>query len=178
VIRGVTYSRGPLVLCLAAVGSACAMIWLRHNTAGDWMEQRRRSAELEGALIKRVAALSDCVVPHLNALHALVGRLRGQLGTEDLWARLVLLFGKDWSAEPGAKEQRTGYSTQTGTFVRLAPKAADWPRIVDVVRSAEQLPGVGIAWLEMRSSGDREHRSLDVVKIAVAINCRLPGSIP
>jgi len=154
------------------------MAWLRHHMAGEWLEQRRRAAELEDAINKQVAAMSDCDDPHLNALRMLAGRLRGQLGTDDAWGRLVLLFGRDWTAEAGPKEQRAGYSTQTGSFVRLAPSPSDWPGVVNVVRSAEQLPGVGIAGIEMRSSGDRERRSLDIVKIAVAIHCRLPGSTP
>jgi hypothetical protein len=177
-IRGVTYSDRLLALCIAAVGAVCAMAWLRQHLEGDWLEQRRRAADLEGVLSRQVTAMSDCDDSHLNALRALVDRFRGQLGTEDPWGRLVLLFGKDWTAEPGPRDQGAGYLTQIGTFVMLAPSVSDWPGIVDAVRSAEQLPGVGIAGLEMRSTGDRDHRSLETVKIVVAIRSRLSGSAP
>jgi hypothetical protein len=50
-----------------------------------------------------------------------------------------------------------------------SPATTDWPQIVDAVKASESLPGVGIVGFEMKTSGDHEHRSVDFVRVVVAI---------
>lgn len=175
-IRGVAYSKKLSVLCAIGIGAALTTVWIRYQLTSDWLEQMSRAAESEGVLIKQIATMSDYNDSNLRALRLQIGRFRGQLGQEDLWKCLVLQFGKDWTSKVGPKEERTGYSFQIGTFIRVSPSASDWPRIVEVVKAAEHIPGVGIAGFEMKSSGDREHRSVDVVKVVLAIRSRQPGA--
>jgi hypothetical protein len=154
------------------------MALVRHHLASDWGEQLHRAEDLEGNLSKQIAARADCRDSDLDALRARVGTFRGQLGPEDAWERLVRQFGKGWAAEAGPTDGRDGYSIQIGTFVLLSPAASDWPAIVELVKAAEHLPGVGIAGFEMKSRGSRDRCAVDLVKIKVAIQSRRTGPIP
>jgi len=170
--RGVAYSRRYAALSLVALGAAFAMAWLHHHVNGEKIEQRRGAAAFEADLGRRIAARSDCDDPSLRGLRARVGRFREELGPEDAWERLVVKFGRGWTAEAGSRDEKDGYTFQAGTLLLLSSAPSDWPAIVEAVGVAEQLPGVGFSGFEMKSSGDTEHRSLDLVKIVVAIHSR------
>jgi len=174
--RGVSYSRRWLAFSLTWVGAACAMALFRHQMAGESLERIRGAADREGTLSRQIAERSDSEDSNLIALRARIGRFRKQLGSADSWDLLVRQFGGSWTAEAGPRDDRADYSLQVGTFVRISPAVSDWPEIVRAVGLAEHIPGVGIAELEMRSSGNRDHRSMDLVKFVVAIRCRRPGS--
>jgi hypothetical protein len=177
-MRGFAYSQKLLALAGATVGAAFVTALLHHHVFGERIGRRIRAENLEGSLTKQINGMSEFDDSKLDALRAWVGRFRNQLGAEDSWERLVLQFGKDWDAQAGPKDERAGYSFQTGTFLLQSPVPSDWPRIVDAVSAAEQLRGVGIARFEMKASGDREHRTLDLVKIVVEIRASRPQHIP
>jgi hypothetical protein len=59
-----------------------------------------------------------------------------------------------------------------------SPATTDWPDIVDAVKDLEDCPGVRIIEFEMKTSGDRERRSVDLVKIVVAIQTLRSAAIP
>ncbi len=173
-IRGVVYSKRLTFFGAAAVGAACVAALMRHHLVSEKVERRVRAADIEDSLSRQIAAISDCDDAHLEELRGRVGRFRGQLGPDDAWARLVRRFGQRWTSEAGQKEERDGYSFQVGTLMLISPSVSDWPGILDSVKAAEQIPGIGIAGLEMRSSGNRELRSMGMVKIVVAIHSRKP----
>jgi len=177
-IKGVKYSKRLSVASAACVGAACAMALLHQHVASKRFEHTRRAADLAGALSKQIASKSDFEDSNLNALRARVNRFRGQLGPEDAWERLVRQFGEGWTAEVGPRVSKGGYSFQNGSFVLPSPMASDWPRIVEAIKAAEHLPGVGIAKIEMKTSGKLEPRSIDIVRIVVAIHSRRIDSIP
>jgi hypothetical protein len=154
------------------------MALVRHHLASEWDEQLHRTADLEGALSRQIAARSDCRDSDLDELRARVGTFRDQLGPEDAWEHLVRQFGNGWTAEARPRDDRDGYSFQIGTFVKLSPATSDWPAIVELVKTAEHIPGVGIAGFEMKSSGSRERRTVDLVRIVVAIHSRRTETIP
>jgi hypothetical protein len=64
-----------------------------------------------------------------------------------------------------------------GTFELLSPALSDWSKTIEVIGTTESLPGVGIANFEMKTSGNREHRSVDFVRIVVEVHSRRLGSI-
>ncbi len=177
-IRGVAYSKRLLALSAVGTGAVCAMALLHLRLTGERAEQRRRAVDLEGLLSGQIVSMSDCEDSSLEALRARVGRFRVQLGPQDTWERLLRVFGGRWKAEAGTKEDKDGYSLLSGTFVLLSPTASDWPEIVETINAAEHLPGAGIAGFEMKSSGDREHRTVGLVKIVVAVHARRSGPNP
>jgi hypothetical protein len=176
--KGVAYSMHASALSATGLVAACAMMFAHLHIASEKTEQRRRAVHHEDDLSGRIAAKSDCEDSRLDALRARVGSFRGRLGPEDAWERIVRQFGKDWTAEAGPMDILDGYSFQVGTFLLVSPAISDWPGIIEAVKTAEQLPGVGIASIEMKSSGNREHRALDLVKIVVAIHGRRSGFVP
>lgn len=176
--RGVAYSRHALALGSAGLGVAWAMVLVHHLVAAVRTEHWRRAAELEGSLTKQVAARSDYEDSKLDAQRARVGSFRSRLAPGNTWDSLVRLFGKGWTAEPGPSDVREGFSLQAGTFILVSPAASDWPQIVEAVEAAEQRTGVGIASFEMKSSGNAERRTVDLVKIVVAIHARPRGFTP
>jgi hypothetical protein len=177
-IRGVVYSKHLLVVSAIGIAAACTMALVRYHVASEWKERLRRISDLEALLSKQIAARSDCRDIVLNTLRARVGTFRSQLGSENAWECLVRQFGNGWTAEAGPRDGRDGYSVQIGTLIMLSPIASDWPAIVESIRTAEQLSGVRIARIEMKSSGSREHRVVDLVKIVVAIQSRRTETAP
>jgi hypothetical protein len=176
--RGVAFSRPLLVAALAGVGAAAAMAALHRHLVGEADERRRDGEQAQAALASAIAGMYDCGDPDLAALRARVARFRGGLGSEDSWARLARQFGARWNAEEGVSDAKAGYSIQPGVFFLASPAPSDWPTILETVGAAESQPGVEIVAIEMKSSGDKERRSLDLVKIAVAIHARLAPNHP
>jgi hypothetical protein len=168
-IKGVQYSKALAGCAAVSVIAACAMSWRHLELGADIAQQRRRAADAESKLTSEIAGKSMYEGESLDALRDQVGRTRIQLGDAGTWSRLVRQFGDGWSAESGPTEDKGGYEIRYGTIRLLAPSVADWPKIVEAVRDSEAMRGVGIAEFEMRTSGDRDRRSLDLVRILVAV---------
>ena len=139
-------------------------------------QARRIAALLQSDLSGRIAAQSGCGDRDLQALREQVGLFRRHLGQEGSWGRIVQLLGKRWTVEGRETEEGKGYSTESGAFRMLSPAVADWPGIVEAVGSLETMPGAGIIEFRMKSSGSRELRSLDTVKIVVSVRTRRAGA--
>jgi hypothetical protein len=154
---------------VASVIAACAMSWRHLDLKANIAQQRRLAAVAEAKLTSEITAKSMYEGESLDALREQVGRSRVQLGDPGTWGRLVRQFGDGWTAESGPTEDRGGYVIRYGTVRLLAPSVTDWPRIVEAVKDSEAMRGVGIAEFEMRASGDRDRRSLDLVRILVAV---------
>lgn len=177
-IRGVQYSK-PLAAGAAAVAIASSMlIWQHHELGAKISEQRRNAAIAESNLESEVAAKSMYESEYLNALRDQMSRSRVQLGDEGTWGRLVRRLGDRWSAEPGQMDGKGGQSIRYGTMRLLLPTVTDWAKIVEAVTNSEEIPGVGIAELEMKTSGSRDRRTLDLVRILIAIQTRRTGENP
>jgi hypothetical protein len=175
--EGVVYSGRLAILCGAALGAAILMAWLRQDLKGVRTAKLRVDARLEAELSRQIAARSDCEESDLEALRTRVDRLRIFLGPKGTWEVLVRQFGKSWTAQAGPKSDCEGYSVQTGTLRLLSPTLADWSKTIDVLTASELLPGVGITGFEMRTSGNRERRSVDLVKVDVEIHTRRSENI-
>jgi hypothetical protein len=160
----------------AAMIAACAMTWRHHGLAARISEERSRAATVEANLNAEIAANSMYDSTSLTALRDRVGRSRIRLGDEATWGRLAGRFGEGWTVEAGAADEKGEHSIQYGTIRLQSPSVADWPKIVEAVADLEAMPGVGIAELEMTSSGGRDRRSLDLVRILVAVHTKRSGS--
>jgi hypothetical protein len=174
-IRGVQYSKPLAAGGAAAVIAASMLIWQHHELSANISEQRRRAEVAESNLESEVAAKSMYESEYLDALRDQMRRSRVQLGDEGTWGRLVRRLGDRWSAEPGQTDEKGGQSTRYGTMRLLSPTVTDWEKIVEAVTNSEETPGVGIAELEMKTSGSRDHRTLDLVRILVAIQTSRTG---
>jgi hypothetical protein len=171
-IRGVSFSRVLAAAGSAAIVAACATLWLRLEVNSEDLEHRRLASGLEASLSAQISAKAVYDDARLEAMRSRVGRFRLQLGTNDTWDRLVRGFGEGWKAEVGPRDERNGFSIQYGVFRLKSPALADWPEIVERLKDSEALPGVGIVEFEMKTSGSREQRSLDMVRILVAVQTR------
>jgi hypothetical protein len=175
-IVGVAYSKPRAALSAAGLAAAFAMAWLQHHITGERHERLRQTTDLERNLANKIAAMSDFEDRNRDELRAQVDKFRVQLGPEGAWNRLVRQFGKDWTVDAGPRDDMDGYSVQVGTFRLQSPVTSDWSKIVEAVKASEQLPGVGIVGFEMKTSGDREHRSVNFVRVEVAIQTVLSTS--
>ena len=173
-IRAVAYSKSRAFACAAGVGALLAVCAVRHHVASLRSSWLRLTAGKEGALCAEIAGLGAYESPCLENLRRQVRGFRTNLGAPDTWERLAGLLGKAWTTEPGRREDRDGYSVSVGTVALTAPATSDWPQIVDAVRAVEQVPGVGVVGFEMRTSGDREHRVVDLVKVIVSTQTQRP----
>jgi hypothetical protein len=167
--RGVSYSRWCAAASAAGVGAALFAVLLHHHEIRGRSGRLEEIAAQENDLLAQIAAKSGFDRPAMEALRARVGRFRIHLGPDGSWDRAVRLMGKAWAADAGAREDREGYSVQAGTFRLQSPATNDWPQIVDAVRALGQIPGVGVIGFEMRTSGERERRSVELVEILVAV---------
>jgi hypothetical protein len=177
-IKGVQYSKALAGGAAASVIAACAMSWRHLELGASIARQRQRAAVAEAKLTSEIAARSMYEGESLEALRDQVGRSRIRLGDAGTWGRLVGQLGDGWAADSGATEDKAGYVIRYGTIRLLAPSIADWPRIVGAVKDSEAMRGVGIAEFEMRTSGDHDRRSLDLVRILVAVHSSRTESTP
>lgn len=170
--RGVSFSRPLAAAAAAALAAVCAVAGAHAELRSLTSFRMGRATELERSLREQIEAKSGCDRDRLEALHEQVSRLRVQVGAEDTWNRMIRIFGDAWSTETLSREDRSGCSFQTGVMRLKSPSLADWPGIVEAVRACEGLPGVGIAEFEMKTSGTRERRELDSVRIVVVVQSR------
>jgi hypothetical protein len=159
--RGVAYSKPLAVAAMIALGAAGTMLWARLATEAGLSKLRRDSAADKRALQTRIAAMSDCETENVDSLRREVSRFRVNLAAFGTWESLA--------SSLGPKEERNGYSIQLGTLRLLSHAVGEWPEIVSTVGRLEALPGVGIAELEMKTSGTGDRRSLETTRILVVI---------
>jgi hypothetical protein len=168
-IRGVAFSKWRVAAFAAGIGSASTAALLYHR---DGINRSERLAEIAGQqsdLVAKIAVKSSFEQSALDALRNKVNRFRLDLGPEGSWDRAVRLLGKAWAANAGTRDEREGYSVQKGSFSLQSPATNDWPQIIEAVKSLGQIPGVCIIGFEMKTGGDRVRRSVDLVKIVVAV---------
>ncbi len=170
--RGIVYSKRLAAASAVAIAAACATFWLSAQLKSKVLKRQHSAAALAASLSAQIAAKSEFEDERLEMLRDHVRRIRLQLGTDDTWDRMVRKFGERWAVEPGPKENRNGSSVQRGVFRLRSPRLTDWPEIIENVKNAEALPGVGIAQFEMNTSGSLVRRSLDSVTILVAVQTR------
>jgi hypothetical protein len=166
-IKGIEYSKRLAALCALVLSATVAMVCLYEE-----METRRHLrlnayGNAVRCIAEQIAARADCEDSDLVALRGKVERSRSLLGSKDTLEILVRTFGTGWSIISNAKDDRSGFEVQLSTFRMRNPTLGDWQKIVDLVGSLEQLPGVGIENFRMNTSGDIEHREVSVVEVIV-----------
>jgi hypothetical protein len=174
--RGITYSKPLAGAAVAALVVAGALFCMREANAANRAGLRRHAESDERALEAQVSAMSAFEDENVAALRARVGRLRLQLGPDGTWERLVSRLGAGWGSEAGTREDKAGYSIQTGTVSVLSRGVDEWPAIVEAVGQMEAMPGVGIAEFEMKTSGSGDRRTLDTARMLVVIQTTRTGS--
>lgn len=175
--RGVRFSRWSAVFCGAGIIAVLSSAMIRHHVVRSRIADRSQFEISEQDLKTQITAKSGCDLADLIALRSIVGRFRVQLGPSDSWDRLSVQFGKEWSAEGISRDDWDGYSVQVGALRMRSPATSDWPDIIEAVRTLEGTPGVRITGFEMKTSGEHERRSVDLVRIAVAIQMARPAAI-
>jgi hypothetical protein len=174
--KGATCSRWSLVFCGAAIVAGLSGAMAQRHVVHVRLDDRSRVEDSERDLASQIGARSGCDQADLDALRDRVGRFRIQLGPSDSWNRLAVQFGKGWKAEGTARDDWKGYSVQEGELRMRSPDTSDWPAILETVKALECTTGVRITGFEMRTSGEHERRSVDLVRIAVAIQMQRPKS--
>jgi len=167
-IRGCTCRRSRAAACVLAACAFAAAFAVRRHTAGELSELLRQGSAREADLRARIAGLGPCEAADLEELRARVRGMRSRLGAPDTWDRVIRLLGGAWACGPLRLDERDGYAVGTGSVTLRQPTVADWPAIVDAVRAIEGVQGARVCGFEMRTSGDRERRAVDLVSIAVS----------
>src|SRR5208283_5282899 len=175
VIRGCTCRRSRAAACALAAFALAAAFGLRRHTAGELSELLRRDSAREADLSAKIAGLGPCEAADLEELRDRVRGMRSRLGAPDTWDRLLSVLGGAWAGGSLNLDERDGYAIGAGTVTLRQPSTSDWPAIVDAVRIIETVPGARVCGFEMRTSGDRERRAVDLVSVAVSTQTeRLP----
>jgi hypothetical protein len=112
---------------------------------------------------------------NVSESRARVEQYRSLLGPDNAWETLTEKFGDSWLIEAGTKRDRGGSSIQTAMMTMRSPTLADWSKAVVSTGTLELLPGVRIAKFEMRTSGNIDHRSVDLLRMKVEIHTRQPS---
>jgi hypothetical protein len=175
-IRGIEYSKPLAAAGFTALVAAGAMFWMRTAASRMLSEQRRHAAVAESELETRIGAMSKFESENVEALRLQVKRVRLHLAADGTWGRLVGRLGSGWVADGASMEDRNGYSIQSGAFRLRSHAVGEWPEIVEAVKDLEAMPGVGVAELEFRATGNGVHRSLDTARIVVVVQAIQAGS--
>ena len=173
--KGFDYSDRILIAAVLAIGLSGVLAWARSAAATSVTETRRRGAELESALGAQIAAKAEFDHARLESLKADVRRFRSHLGSKEAWQHMTDTLGKRWICEDIAREDSGGYSLQSGSLSMLSPLTADWPQIMDALKTISEMPGVSLVEIRVRSKGGREGRTLESVKIRVAVRSNSEG---
>lgn len=176
--RGIAYTRGRAATAATGLAAALAIGLLYHHMGAARAGWRRENAELEGTLAAQIASLPRCESADVDALRTRVRSFRNRLGPPDAWDRLLARLGRDWKGSPDPRQHRSGYALQAGSLELPSASTADWPAILDAVRTIEEAPGVGVVAFEMRTGGDRIRRSVDLVRVRVALQTEPRGAVP
>jgi hypothetical protein len=173
---GMTYSKPIAATAITTLLAACGIAWINSALKSDAEGRKRRASDRDASLSAQVVERASYENFSLEALRDEIGRFRVQLGGEGTWENLARMFGERWKAEPGQQEDKDGYSIRFGTLRLSSPETGDWPGIMEAVRKCEATPGVGVTDIEIKTSGNRERRSMDLVRIAVAVETNRLGS--
>jgi hypothetical protein len=170
--RGISFGWASAALAgsaLVAAGSALGLVL--HFRARVRDEEGRAETRMRdlGALAERDAPFGD---DRVAALREEIARFELGLGDGSALERLSGGLGPRWSLGEVQASRRGNYVLRRATCSLARPELSDWPAILGAVRSAEEIPGVRVAGIEIRSSGDNERRSLDVVRITCEVEAR------
>jgi hypothetical protein len=170
--RGISYTKSFAIASATATLASCAVLWMHASINARILEQRRSALEIDSRVSAQIAAKSEFNGERLKDLRAKVNNIRIHLGAEGTWERITREIEKTWIIEGGLIDERGGYSIQYRNLKLRRPLVADWPNVVQTVKDLEALPGVSVAELEIRTSGGRDGRSMDLVRIQLALQKR------
>jgi hypothetical protein len=170
--RGIRFSRRPAAAAVASLTALLVALGFHlHASAAAAAEARRSASHIE-ELSRRTAADAAYDDPALGELRDRIERFRRELGTTDALSRLAGQLGSRWSLGSARALDRGLYRVHQASASLTAPEVSDWPAIVEAVREAEDIPGVSVPEIELRSSGDLGRRSLDLVRMACLVRAR------
>jgi hypothetical protein len=158
------------VLCTAVICAAGLMLltrWYLNLDRTAWLKVTSSSTD---ALSQQINSLAEFCDANLFALRFRAKTYQSHLGPESTWSELEDRYGKSWSIESGAKHENSESTIQAGILTKISPTVADWQTAVDTLGSLEILPGISVSRFEMRTSGDLEHPSVDIIRIVIEIN--------
>jgi hypothetical protein len=176
--KGVVCSRSLLVVAGVLFTLTCGLIWLRFKLKAELADRTRSDVATENALATQIAAMPGSEDEDLDLLRSKIDRIRLQLGDGLTWPRMVSTLGPQWQPQTSTWTEKSGASLRTEILERRNPELEDWPEIVSSVNALESFPGVSISDFEMRTSGSRENRTLDVTRVTLSIRSRMPSNSP
>jgi hypothetical protein len=176
--RGFSYSKPLAAATVAAVIVAGAVSWTHAVTKTRILDQRRRGGVMMDEMTSQIAAKAEYEEANLEALRARVVQFKKRLGNAGAWQSLAARLSAGWHADPTKKEDRRFYTVESGSFLLLSHSVGDWPDIVSAVHDLESIPGVDVAEMEMRTSGDGVRRILDTARIVVVARTTAAPAVP
>jgi hypothetical protein len=175
-IEGVEQSKRQATVCAFALGLTAAMVCVHREVATEWDRRLRRMDDSGTGIEKQIALRKNYEDSDLAALRARVNHFRSLSGPAGTFEFLLKTLGNDWAVESGPKVERDGFSVQLCTFWMHTPNLADWQKAIGILGILEGVPGVGIAGFKMKTSGDREHRKVEILEIIVEVRSCHPAN--
>ena len=173
--KGFTCTR-PVALAAALSAAAAAVSCLVGSIQSSrTLARHQHGLQEERGLNAQIAGESDYDASRLNRVRDEVRSFQVQLGPRDAWEQVARIFAARWTLEVSSRDDREGYSTQSGSFRMQSPTVADWREIVDTVAAAEKAPCAAVTDFEMKAGGDRIHPAIDLVRIGVSIRSHPAG---
>ncbi len=167
--RGVTFSRrrawGCAAMCVVAACAAAS----HHRAARDRFVANARQRALEAQLAIRIEGLAAFSDANLERRRGELAGARAQMSGQSEWEGFLRAVPTTWRVEAGVPSERGSYAVSRTTLSLVSPEPSDWPAVVDLVGSLEQVRGARVSRFEMRTRGDRQLRSVESVEVAAEV---------
>lgn len=172
--KAIVCTRYPLRSIVTAFCIAGGLLYLRLSLKAELAGSERSDAATESALAAQISAISGCKDEDLEVLRAKIGHIRLQMGDDVTWTRMESKLGAQWQRQGASWTEESGFSLRTEILERRHPDIDDWLEIVRSVKAWEAVPGVSVVAFEMRTSGGRDHRTLDLARVTLSVRSRTP----
>jgi hypothetical protein len=175
-IQGIVYSKalalGAGVALLAAVSAAGWHLQAAAAAAEERGSDVRQARELRQS-IARKAEFDDA---HLEAARVRAAGHPVPLAAEGAWQEWTAALGPGWQVSVPEVRIHPACVVRLATARLVAPSVGDWPKVVAAVGEIERRPGFGVLEVELASGGDHHHRTMDTVRLVVAMGARRPAA--
>jgi len=174
-VKGVAYSKPWALAALVGIlVAASAGVWraaVRTDVTRETDAENRRRRER----LQTIAHLAPFDDGQLALARRRAREHPARFAVDADWDRWVAGLGGDWQISPREIVIHPSYTVSKATARLIAPSVGDWSRIVAAVGEIERRPGFGVVEIELASSGDRRRRTMETVRLVVAMAAPRPA---
>lgn len=165
--KGTDFEKKEVVAITIVAVLACITFGAWRMTAAEASKQQQLNARQVTLRQGEVRELMQYDEGAVEKARKRVDAWKDRLLDRDDWQKRVTDSAGDWIFQPGATRQLSGFVERRGTFRLLSSSISDWPKVVKAVEDLESHPSIAVPRIEMRTTGDRNRRSFDLVRFDV-----------